>query len=240
MKKPKNLIRTVVAGLSLWSAGIGVASAVVINVSLDPSDWELDPAWAAFQSASQTRTSTAEGLQVTTNALRGAGGGDGAFVRTVGTYNAQNATVKYKWKATGPFNFSNYWNGFDVWTIGAQMTTHHSWAGSTVIPQNTWIYTQAFVGTDLSYYYNFSYTGYADSGGFRSVSSTTTQAFYDSLANVYLKASVNDNYSVGAGFVINEWSLTTPEKKVPEPATVLLLSLGLVGLAGTRIRRKKK
>jgi len=242
MNKLKTLLCVTIAGFTLGSAAV---SASVINISLDPNDWELDPAWTAFQSASQTKTSTAEGLQVTTNGLRGSGGGEGAFVRTIGSYNAQNGTVKYKWKAINATSFANYWNGYDLWTFGAQMTTHHSWASSNVIPLNTWIYAQAYVGSDLSYYYNLSYSGYSNSGGFRSGAGTTSQTFYDSLSSVHLKSSVNDNYNRGAGFVIAEATLEIPDSNgppagIPEPATILLFGAGLAGLSGARFRRKKK
>jgi len=246
MDKSKSLLHATLAGLALWLVGVGTVSASVINISLNPTDWELDPYWTGQgkQAANQTKTSTAEGLQVTTNDLRGPSGGNGAFVRTVGSYNVQNATIRYKWKAINATSFANYWNGHDAWTFGAQMTTHHSWAGSNVIPLDTWIYAEAYVGTDLSYYYNFSYSGYSNSGGFWSAAGvTTSQTWVDSLASVHLKASVNDNYNSGAGFVISEMSLSTPDAgqgQIPEPATALLLCSGLIGLAGTRVRRKNK
>jgi len=242
MNKQKSHLYSVLIGLVLWFVGTGIVSASIINISLDPNDWELDPHFSAYQSSSWSKTSTAEGLQVKNN-VYGGGFGGGAFVRTVGSYNAKDAIFRYKWKAIDSPQYANYWNGYDNWTVGAKMTTHHSWDGSLVIPDDTWIYAQAFVGTDLSWYYNFSYTGYSDSGGFRSASGVTTNtAWVDSFADVQFRASVNDDYNPrfgpGAGVVISEMTLETPGDSVPEPATLALMGLGLAGIGFARKRRQ--
>ena len=44
--------------------------------------------------------------------------------------------------------------------MGPNLTTHHSWAGSIVISNNTWIYTQIVDNPDKSWSYNYSYAGY--------------------------------------------------------------------------------
>jgi len=176
MKKTKSVLQSALLGCALGFTGSGV-NASVINVSLDVNDWVADPLHAAYQSPNQSKVATQEGLKVTNNGLRGPSGGQGAFVRTASTYNAQDAVVRYKWKAIddiGVASYANYWNGFDLWTFGAQMTTTWSWAGSTVIPLDTWIYTEANVASDLSYYFNFSTSGYSDQGGFRSFTGVRT------------------------------------------------------------------
>ena len=236
MKNFKLFLFGIVTGIVMWFAGTGIASATIINISLDSNDWELKPDYV-YQSPNHSITTTSEGLQVINNQANG-GSPWGVDIRTVDSFNMQNAVVRYKWKAVdnnGGFSYAGYWNGFENWVFGSQMTTAWSWAGSYVIPFDTWIYTEARVADDLSLYYNFSTTGYSNSGGFRHYSGTTSQAFYDSLTDIHMLAAIVDNYSAGAGFVINEMYLDVPEVPgVPEPGTLMLMLLSIMGLIYNR------
>jgi hypothetical protein len=60
---------------------------------------------------------------------------------------------------------------FDFWprllehvSVGS-LTTHHSWANSVVIPENTWIFTHLRVNPDGSYRITASLGNYDDAGG---------------------------------------------------------------------------
>lgn len=234
MKSVKMFLHRFVLGMALWLFGVGITNANIINISLDANDWELRPDYD-YQSPNHSITNTGDGLQAI-NEQSNPGSPWGVVLWTVDTYNVQNAVVRYKWKAVddnGSFSYASYTNGFHNWVFGQYMTTSWSWAGSHVIPFDTWIYAEALVADDLSYYYNFSTTGYASSGGFRSATGTVTQDFYDSLAAVHMHAGMVDNYSQGAGFVVNEMYLEKQQapNNVPEPAPFALLALSMAGLA---------
>ncbi len=234
--------RLLLLGTIYYFSFLGIANGETINISLSAADWQENPHYSSHQVTDWTKSNTSEGLRVVTNELRGPNGGMGTFIRTVDSFDVVDTTIRYKWKAIGQDQYySSYGNGLNVWNFAHYISTHNTWNGSVVIPVDTWIYTQARIGSDNSWYYNFSYAGYATSGGFLENSGMVSgnPIWSDTYRDVHLMFGVNDNYTEGAGFVVSEATLETSTDPVPEPATILLFGIGLVGLAGTTFRKKK-
>ncbi|MBN1763785.1 MAG: hypothetical protein JW860_00880 [Sedimentisphaerales bacterium] len=174
--------------------------AEVINLSLDPADWND---YAA--NTSYSKTTTPEGnLRFTSHAYRGS-----MQVKTAYTFNLQNATLQYKWRINGMGTYC--WTGAAPqgwWTLGNNLTTGWSWAGSIVVSVNTWIYAEMTVHPDRTLSYDYSYTGYGQ-GGINHGSFALNDTQWDSMADTFFHKLLADNYGTNAYFEFGEMQLIT-------------------------------
>ena len=191
---------------------VGLAAGGRVDISLAPSDWIDNGTVTSARALSQT----AEGyLRATCNAYRGH-----INYRTKDTFNAQGATVRYKWRA--------YCGGSYCWTQdGAypwgrmstySFSTHHSWASSIVISSNTWIFTEIHFNNDRTWSADYSYTGYGN-GGINHNSGTITEANWALLANSFLSKLVGDGYANSFYYEIAEayYEIPGPQVEITGP-----------------------
>lgn len=186
------------------------ASAEVIDLSLDPAHW-IDYS----SNTSYSKTTTADGLRFTCHGYRRT-----MQVRTAYTFNLQNATLQYKWRISGLGAYC--WTGDapgSIYKMGPNLTTHHSWAGSIVVPDNAWIYTEVNVNPDKTWNYDYSYTGYGN-GGISHGGGVLSAALWDSMADTFLHKLLGDNYRTYAYFEINEITLI-PHEPVVHDADII-------------------
>lgn len=216
------------------------AFGAIYTVSLDPNDWEPDG--YAYQ-GSGTLTQTPEGY------LRGTkttatGGSDWALSRqTTSVYDFQDATLRYQWRVNGLDSYSAIVTGttsvyvFDPYPKKkTNYSTHHSWDGSEVIADDTWLYSEVTF-SETHYDYTVSYLGYGQTD-FLSGTENIDASRWSALQTNQFWFRLLDNYAEGVYFDLAQATIETPEL-VPEPSALLVWSL-LSGLViGVGWRRRK-
>lgn len=172
--------------------------------------------------------------------------------------NFSDASIYVKWMAHG--GDGNYMgispavgvvNSSDWidWGVIPNYTTNHSWNGSNVLPQDIWLYTRIDIHPDLTWKY-FTATGnYDNQGGSTLYTSSYSAAmmgesdllWHDRVENGMLSIGLGDNYGgTSAWGLVAEAKYAIAPGAVPEPVTLLIFGTGILGLAGIRIREKRK
>ena len=240
----KNTWISLGAGI-ITASFIQSAAAATLDISLDVNDWTRDTGYS-MQEPYSTMENTPDGhLRATTEIDRG-GTPYAINSWTVDTYNFQNTTLQFQWKVNATDNAYSAVNTglqdpsiYHVYEDGYFFTTNHSWDNSTVIANDTWLYTELSFN-ETGYTYSVSYQGYGQTDfltGSYSYSSTT----WDSLADAHFWFSYGDVYKAGSYYELAEAQIIQPDSEpVPEPATMLLFGTGLAGLAGWRKRKNAR
>jgi hypothetical protein len=215
--------------------------ATTVNVSLNPANWDRYPVWSNgtnYNTAPASEALNAAGHLVGTKTT-GTGGSNWLLgLETTPNYDLQNATLDFQWKLNGNGSYAGIYvgtrDGAGVITSSSPFTVAWHYVGYQ-IPNNTWIYTELKFSPS-GYNYSYSYTGYGGSD-FLNGTAIYGSATWDRLADSKLFLQLGDNYVAGAYMELAEAKISTAAGAVPEPATMLLFGIGLVGLA--TISRKK-
>ncbi|AQQ71014.1 delta-60 repeat domain protein [Limihaloglobus sulfuriphilus] len=189
-----------------------VASLFAYNspVSLHPDDWSE----YTSTTSSYTKSETPEGyLRVTCNTYRGT-----VRLKCNETFNLQGSTLRYKWRVNNGSVYGATSNGVSGATLSS-FSTYHSWAGSIVISNNTWIYTEVVVNDDKTWSYDHSYSGYGQ-GGIKHSSSTASDDLWDMFADSILHMTIVDTYLNSYYFEIAEAYVIRPgvELQITKPS----------------------
>jgi len=213
------------AGFLMLSSG--TVGANLINVPMELSSWAL----VSYGSNNHWEQAT-DGIRFYGSGYRNGGG-----VISNLTTDFSNSTTYIKWEVNGGSgrymgtspaigDFNNIFN------VGANYTTDHSFNGSILLPQNTWIYTQIDIHSNITRMVT-ALNNYADNGG--SVIADTQRSWVPfqvtTIPNGHIVISLWDNYGgTSAWALVNEVKYETSQ--TPIPAAIWLVGSALVGLGG--------
>jgi hypothetical protein len=180
-----------------------VVCAARTDISLNPADW-IDNGTVT---SPRTLSQTPEGyLRATCNAYRGH-----IYYRTRNTFNAQGATVRYKWRANCGGQYCWTQDGAYPWSRMStySFSTNHSWSSSIVISTNVWIYTEIHFNINRTWSADYSYSGYG-LGGINHNSGTITETNWALLANSFISKLLGDGYANSFYYEIAEAYIEIP------------------------------
>jgi PKD repeat protein len=174
---------------------------------------------------------TSEGVK-----LYGAGYRADGRLQTKQTFNLIGSTVYYKFKTYTLNNYAAFtpFYGPSQVFFGEEMTTNHSWMGSLVIPDNTWIYIRAKLNDDYSFERVISTGNYDDRNGvvLYQESGVLSEERINYINNSNkLGFSFGDNYYADTSVIIGGIEIVekdiqvTPPTPVPTNSPPILASL---------------
>lgn len=238
----KNLLKLLVLSATLLI--LHSTNALAVTIPLNTDSWNLEQPWGG----SATMLEETDGIKFTGSYTRGR-----TRIKSDFHGDFRDSVIDIQWMANGGIynDYGSFWLGagylYSHPTYGelaslpasqGSMTTHHSWAGSTIIASNTWYYTSIIITPDQHVETYTTTGGYYDTGGsaFYSKSYDISDTAWAFMEDTYIIAGFNDNYGgTNTWMKLGEVSYST-NNPVPEPSTLFLLVLGLAGFAG--IRRK--
>jgi hypothetical protein len=179
------------------------------EVSLDPSDWiQKDNYSGAFRSSD-------DGLMVSGGSWTNGQckpNCDGNHLLSRNSYNLTNgADVRVRFQASGAGTYMAMYPEFLDTVYSHYVTTHHSWSGSVVIPEDTDLYSHISVDPDKTWTFDLCTGGYADRGGtlLDSASGTFSDAAWSNAAHSQLRIVMTDNYGGTSAYVLVKEALVT-------------------------------
>jgi len=234
----KTFVFPLMLGMCFMGIKSGVAAPAQIDISLTHTDWEKTD---YVTQGPATLVNDVNGFLVGTKTTATGGTNYALDIQTIDSYNFQNATLNYKWKVddgSAGSSYAAFYNGVRFFSFHfdntAWFSTDHSWSGSEVIQDNTWLYTQIDF-SQTGYDYTVSYTGYGNNDFLHGTRSYTGAEPWNSLAEGHLWLRIVDNHTVGASMTLGEAYLTTPNP-VPVPPAAILLASGFSALFLSRRR----
>jgi len=141
-----------------------IIAADCISVPLAPGNWQQPT--GRFGSLEQAR----EGLLVRGDAWTNGGWKngktDGNAIISANSYSLENGGDVYMtFAVNGGGKYLAVWPNLFTGVKIPHMSTHHSWAGSVVLPENTWIFAHLKVQPDGKYRITICLNNYDDRGG---------------------------------------------------------------------------
>lgn len=165
------------------------------NLSLGLSSWLHNE----YQNGPLENTDSAlllNGVAWTNGRVSETGFTDGNGVLSTGSFNHTGATSQIKLKVNG--NNMYLWMQAKPYGLPVPLlTTHHSYAGSSVIPENTWLYiTVSIHGEEGSWLYSIAENNYESMGGtlLHQFSGTLSESRLQAFENEPFVISFHDNY----------------------------------------------
>jgi len=233
-------------GLFLLCAA-GITQATTFNIPMDLGSWTRAFDWGDNPAGGSWEQSS-DGIKFT-----GTGYRQGAFIYANITANLSGATVYEKYMVhggsigymgAGPTvgnpPTTTFRNDFSP-----NYTTRWSFNGSSVLPEDTWLFTRIVINSNMTWEYITSVGNYDILGGtllFDTMGTwtQTAQLWNDAILNGSFGFGIGDNYGgTSAWAMVGEAKYEITTAQVPEPPTMLLFSIGMTGLVATRFRRQR-
>lgn len=233
---------TAILAVGLLVSVVNTAHGTMITIPMDLTSWTYRSGGGSGGSVAQT----ADGLMFFGSGYRQGGG-----IMASTAENFSNATIYVKWMASGGSS-GNYMgvgpqiglpmdSGWFDGPICPCYTTDHSFMGSQVAPQNTWLYTRLETHPDMSWDWVTATGTYGDQlGSILNSGSTSWSAdpnwwWTNYPDNGRLFVGLWDNYGGTSAWVqVGEVKYEIAANSIPEPSVILLFASGLLGLGRSR------
>ena len=141
----------------------------------------------------------------------GTGNRTGNSIVTESFFDFSDSETYIKWQANGAGNYA----GFAIGVMGVAaadgMSTGHSYAGSSLLSENTWHYTRIRIAPNRTFVAVTSLGGYDSNGGdvFRTDSGAIDERWWGYIEKTAIFADMGDNYgSTQASIFVGEAATT--------------------------------
>lgn len=198
----------------------------------------------------RTVQTTIDGIQVYGGAVGQDGGRNAGMISNNIAYDlSKGGDVYFKWKANGGGTYSAPWVGLQpypsllpgpsIMDTGYSLTTNWSFAGTTVIQNDVWLYTRININDSGDYTIETATDNYDNSGGTVIRSAAGSVASWENVGQqVSLSALIGDNHgganasiTVGYAKVVSLSSQPVTTTTTPPPTITTGRSLEEITLA---------